>query len=190
VDVVGFGKVSHLSSNILSTFPLERSSVEKVAAEFFPDKVDKLIMAFDSSCRDDDSFGCEGLCLEFLYDVHVEVADVASISLNRVSETSSSVCGLIDTILELLITSQEVFQLMASGVLVHAHTAGDVVFGFEGTVSDHTEDIDDIVREAMGTVVAALSGVVHLEGTTRHLGDSVVDSFAGVDGCLEIGVLQ
>ena len=190
MNVVGLSKVPHLSSDILSTLALEGSVVEDVAAELFPDKVDKFVVAFDSSSRDDDSSGGEGLSLEFLDDVDVEVADVASISLDGISETSSSVGSLVDVVLELLISSQEVLQLMASGVLVHSHTAGDVVFGLKGAICDHAEDIDDIVRQAMGTVITALPGVVHLEGTSCHLSDAVVDSFAGVDGSLEVGVLQ
>lgn len=39
-------------------------------------------------------------------------------------------------------------------------------------------------------VVAVLPTVIHLELTSRHLGNTVVHSFTGVDGCLQVGVLQ
>jgi len=106
------------------------------------------------------------LRLEFLDYIDVQVADVASVTLDGVSKASSSVGSLINSILELLIASQEIFQLMTSGILVHTNTAGDIVFGLEGTVCYHTEDINHIMGQAVGAIVTALSSVVHLESTS------------------------
>lgn len=79
---------------------------------------------------------------------------------------------------------------MASGVFVHAHTGRYEIFGFKGAVCDHAENIDDVVGQAVSAVVTALSGVVHIESSSGHLGDSVVDGFAGVDGGLQVGIFK
>ena len=119
-----------------------------------------------------------------------EIVDVAPVSLERVAEVIASIGHLVDVILEDLISTQEGLQLVTVGVLVHAYTAGDEVLGLEGTVGHHREDINYVMGQTVGAVVAAFPPVVHLELTSGHLGDAVVHGLAGVDGRLEVGVLQ
>ena len=104
--------------------------------------------------------------LEFLDDVSSEVVDVAPVALDGVSETAPAKGSLVDVILEDLISSEEGLQFMGIGVFVHTDRGGDEVLGFEGAISHHGEDINYIMGEAVGVVVAILSRVVHFELTS------------------------
>ncbi len=119
-----------------------------------------------------------------------EVVDVAPESLDGHAEVLPSESGLEDGISEDLIASEEGLELVGVGVLIHSYAGGDEVLGFEGRVCDHGEDVDHIMGEAGGAVVGIFSVVVHFELSTRHLRDAVVDCLAGVDGSLQVCILQ
>ena len=104
--------------------------------------------------------------LEFLDDVSSEVVDVAPVALDGVSETAPAKSSLVDVILEDLISSEEGLQFMGISVFVHTDRGGDEVLGFEGAIGHHGEDINYIMGEAVGVVVAILSRVVHFELTS------------------------
>lgn len=79
---------------------------------------------------------------------------------------------------------------MGVGVFVHAHGGGDVVLGFEGAVGHHRVDVNYVVGQTVSVVVAIFSVVLHLELTSCHLRDAVVDRLAGVDRCFQVGVFK
>ena len=129
-------------------------------------------------------------CLEFLDDVSSEVVDVGPVALDGIAKSFASVGSLVDGVLEGLVASEEGLKFVSIGIFVHAYAGGDEILGLEGAVGNHIEDVDDIVREAVGMVVAVLTVIVHFELTACHLGDAVVDGLAGVYGGLEVGVLE
>lgn len=190
VDVVGFSQVSHLAADVFRRLALGLLSGQDGGGELLVDNINKLFVGFNSGGRDYDAVGGKIRGLELLDDVRSEVVNIAAEALNGHAEPLAAVGGLEDAVSEDLVAAEEGLQLVGVGVLVHAHAGGDVVLGLEGGVSDHGEDVDNVVSEAGGAVVGVLAVVVHLELAAGHLGDAVVDGLAGVYGRLEVGVLQ
>lgn len=148
MDVIGFSQVPDLSTDVFGDFAFGGLGGEDGGGEFLIDDVNKFLMGFNSCSRDDDPLGGEVGGLEFLDDVGGEIVDVAPETLDGHSESLSAESCLEDAIGEDLVAAEEGLQLVGVGVLVHADAGGDVVLGFEGRISDHGEDIDDIVGEA------------------------------------------
>ena len=123
-------------------------------------------------------------------DACTEIIDVAPQSLNGVAQSVLSIGSLVYVVLEDLIATQESLQFMSVGVFVHADAGRDEVFRFEGAVCHHGEDINDVVSEAIGVVVAVLAVVVHFEFAAGHLGYAVVHGLAGVDCGFEVGIVE
>ena len=104
--------------------------------------------------------------LEFLDDVSGEVVDVAPVALDGISETAPAIGNLVDMILEDLVAPEEGLQFMGVGIFVHSNRGGDEILGLEGAISHHGENINYIMSQAVGIVVAILSRVVHFELTS------------------------
>lgn len=119
-----------------------------------------------------------------------EVVDVCSQSLYGIAKVGSAEGCLMDVILEDLIAAKEGFQFMCVRIFIHTYTGGDEVLRLECAISHHREDINDIMSQAVCMVVTILTIVFHLELTSCHLSDAIVDCLTGVDGCLEIGIFK
>ena len=190
MDVISFTKISNFTSNIFSSFSFRSWVIKDGCAEFFVHYINKFFMTFNSSCRNDDSSWGKGRCLEFLNDISLEVVDVASRSLNWITKISSSKSGLMNMIMEDLIASKQSLKFMSVWVFVHTYTGGDEVFGLECAICNHWEDINDIMCDTVSSIVAILSIIFHLELSSGHLSDTIVDSLTGVDGCFKISVFK
>ena len=190
MNVVGLGKISDFSSHVFGCSSFVAIAVQNGRVEFIVDQIDKLVVVLYTSCRDDYFFGAESWGLELLDHVGSEVVDVWSQSVNGIAQIASAESCLVDVVLEDFVAAQESFQLVGVGILIHTNACGDEVLGLESTVSDHWEDIYNIVGQAVGMIVTILTIVFHLELTSSHLSDTIVDCFTGVDGSLEIGVFK
>ena len=190
MNVVGLGKISDFSSHVFGCSSFVAIVVQNGRVEFIVDQIDKLVVVLDTSCRDDYFFGAESWGLELLDHVGSEVVDVWSQSVNGIAQIASAESCLVDVVLEDFVAAQESFQLVGVGILIHTNACGDEVLGLESTVSYHWEDIYNIVGQAVGMIVTILTIVFHLELTSSHLSDTIVDCLTGVDGSLEIGVFK
>ena len=94
------------------------------------------------------------------------------------------------TILENCVSTQESFKFVRLLVFVHTDASGYEVLGFESAISHHGENINHVMGETRSAVIGVFAVVFHFELTARHLGDTVVDSLAGVDCSLEIGIFK
>ena len=128
--------------------------------------------------------------MEFLNYVGSEIGDIITISLKRISEISFTICSLVDVVYEDFVASKEGLKFVGVGIFVHTYAGRDKVFGLEGTISHHRENINYIMRKAMCVVVTIFTVVIHFELSSRHLSYPVVHSLTCVDGRLQVGIFQ
>ena len=79
---------------------------------------------------------------------------------------------------------------MALFIFMNTDTWWDEVLRFEGAISHHWENINNIVWQTVGSVVGWLSIEVHFEFTSGHLGDAIVNGFVSVKSGLEVSVFK
>ena len=95
-----------------------------------------------------------------------------------------------DVIDELLVSSQLGIQLVGISIFILPNTRSHYGSWFEGTIHQHSKEINHIMSEARSFPISHLSIVVHAELTTRHLMHTVIDSLVCVENSLEEGVLD
>lgn len=70
-------------------------------------------------------------------------------------------------------------------VFVSADSACNYVSGLECTISEHRENINDIMRETVDSIESAFIIIFDIECAACHLSDTVVDSLICVNSCFE-----
>lgn len=95
-----------------------------------------------------------------------------------------------DIVLEDFVASKEGLQLVSVCIFIHTNAGRYEVFGLEGAICDHGEDVDNIMSKAVCMIVTILTIVLHFELTSCHLSDAVVYGLTCVNCSLEVGVFQ
>ena len=185
-----FSQVSDLSTDISWLWSLSWLWWKLGEEHFFVDQIDEFLVVFDSWGSDYDSVRGNLGILEVLDDVSSQVSDVALVAVKFVSKAWLTEGGSVDGVVEGLISTQMSIKLVALFVFINTDWGGNEVFRFEGAVSHHWENIDNIVRKTVGSVESRLSVEIHFELTSWHLSNTIVDSFVGVKSCFKVSVLQ
>lgn len=79
---------------------------------------------------------------------------------------------------------------MGAGVGSDTDSGSNGASGLKSAVHGHTEDIINVVGQALGVEKGAFLVVVHGELATGHLDHAVVDSLVGDEHCLVVGILD
>lgn len=158
--------------------------------ELVLNQVDELLVVVNSGSGDEDFFWGNVLELELLEDVAGEISDVALKSLEGETESLESVGGSEDGVVEVLTGLQELVELVGILVLGLSDLGGDDGSWLESAIGDHGENVDDVVGEGGSVEVGLFLVVLHLEVSSGHLDDTVVDGFVGVEDGFQVGVLD
>jgi len=75
-------------------------------------------------------------------------------------------------------------------ILFDTNGSSDCRSRFKSAISNNGENISDIMSQAISLEVSSFLIILNFEGSTRLLDYTVVDSFVGVEDCLEISVFN
>ena len=106
------------------------------------------------------------------------------------SETSVTVGSLEEGVVDQVASLQEGFEFVLVVHFAHSSISSNDRSWLKSAVSDHVEDINDVVSEAVGSEVSAFLIVVHFESTSRHLDHTIVDGFVCIEDGFIVGLLD
>lgn len=187
---VVLGQVSDFSSLVLGWVSGLGAGSSWNVGELVLNQVNELLVVIDSGSGDEDFFWGNVLELELLEDVAGEISDVTLKSLEGETESLESVGGSEDGVVEVLTGLQELVEFVGVLVLGLSDLGGDDGSWLESAIGDHGENVNDVVGEGGSVEVGLFLVVLHLEVSSGHLDDTVVDGFVGVEDGLQIGVLD
>lgn len=188
VFVVG---VSVFTSQILGSFSSTSVTLDGWdEGELGFNKFNEFLMVFNTSSSNEDSVGVDVFKLELLEDVSVQVFIVVGGAVEWVSETSVTVGSLEEGIVDQVASLQEGFEFVLVVHFTHGSISSNDGSWLKSAVSDHVEDINDVVSKAVSSEVSAFLVVVHFESTSRHLDHTIVDGFVCIEDGFIVGLLD
>lgn len=93
-------------------------------------------------------------------------------------------------IVKFKISSSLSIKSMSLFVFISADSAGDDVSGLKCAISEHRENIDDIMRKTVDSIKSAFIIIFEIEGAASHLSNTIINSLICVNSCFKESMLE
>jgi len=122
-------------------------------SQFGLNKVHEFFVSLDSGSTNHDIFGSDVFKLESLKNVGTQVINISRVSVKGHTKISKAIGSSEKFVIHVFSVVKLFSQFLRVVIFILSNTCGDYGSGFKRAISNHIENIDNIVRQTAGSEV-------------------------------------